>query len=66
MKFKNLEFTGVEQMINVENDKQLEAAWKNSMAHQVDPDYYPEYIIVRDVLKSLLSEVFNTDRNTFN
>jgi hypothetical protein len=65
MKFKNLEFTGIEQMINAENDKQLEAAWKNSLSHQVNPDHFPEYIIVRDVLKSLLNEVFKTDSNTF-
>jgi len=65
MNFKNLEFKGIEQMINAENDKQLEAAWKNSLAHQVNPDYFPEYSQVRDVLKSLLSEVFNTGSNTF-
>jgi predicted nucleotidyltransferase component of viral defense system len=65
MKFKNLEFTGIEQMINPENDKQLEAAWKNSLVHQVNPDYFPEYNKVRDVLKSLLSQVFNADSNTF-
>ena len=51
-------------MINADNDKQLEAAWKNSLSHQVNPDYFPEYIIVRDVLKSLLSEVFKTDSIT--
>jgi predicted nucleotidyltransferase component of viral defense system len=65
MKFKNLEFTGIEQMINADNDKQLEAAWKNSLSHQVNPDHFPEYIIVRDVLKSLLIEVFNVDSNIF-
>ena len=65
MNFKNLEFKGIEQMINAENDKQLEAAWKNSLAHQVNSDYFLEYSQVRDVLKSLLSEVFNTDSNTF-
>jgi len=65
MKFKNLEFTGIEQMINAENDKQLEAAWKNSLVHQVNPDFFPEYKKVRDVLKSLLSQVFNADSNTF-
>jgi len=50
-------------MINAENDKQLEVAWKNSLSHQVNPVYFPEYIIVRDVLKSLLIEVFKTDSN---
>jgi hypothetical protein len=64
MKFKNLEFTGIEQMINAENDKQLEAAWENSLFHQVNPAFFPEYREVKDVLKSLLSEVFKTDSNT--
>ena len=59
MKFKNLEFKGIEQMINAENDKQLKAAWKNSLAHQVNPDYFPEYSIVREALKKLLREIFN-------
>lgn len=65
MKFKNLEFTGMEQMINAENDKQLSAAWKNSLAHQVSPDYFPEYSTVRDELNTLFTEVFKSNSNTF-
>ncbi len=59
MKFKNLEYTGIGQMINPENDKQLEAAWKNSLAHQANPEYFPEYRTVRDAIKSLLTDIFN-------
>jgi len=40
--FKRHTFTGIEQLINSENDKQLSAAWKNSLVHQISgelPDY---------------------------
>jgi len=56
MKFKNIEFTGIDQMINPENDKQLTAAWNNSLAHQIPGDHFPEYGTVRDEIKRLLSE----------
>ncbi len=54
MKFKNINFTGIDQMINEENDKQLMAAWKNSLAHQIPGDYFPDYSTVRDEIKRLL------------
>ena len=58
MKFKNIEFTGIHQMINPENDKQLMAAWNNSLAHQIPGDHFPEYETVRDEIKRLLTEYF--------
>ncbi len=42
MAFKGHIFTGIEQLINPENDKQLSASWKNSLAYQITgelPDY---------------------------
>ena len=48
MKFKGLDFTSVDQMINEENDKQLEAVWKNSLAHQINPRHLFPYKPVRD------------------
>jgi len=33
--FKGHVFTGIDQLINPENDKPLSAAWKNSLAHQI-------------------------------
>jgi predicted nucleotidyltransferase component of viral defense system len=59
MKFKNIEFTGIDQMINDENDKQLMAAWNNSLAHQISGDYFPKYGNVRGEIKQLLVEYFN-------
>jgi len=58
MKFKNIEFTGIDQMINPENDKQLLAAWNNSLTHQISGDIFPEYGIVRYEIKRLLTEYF--------
>lgn len=58
MKFKNIEFTGINQMINPENDKQLKAAWDNSLAHQIPGDNFPYYENVRDEIKQLLTQNF--------
>lgn len=60
MKFKNIEFTGIDQMINPENDKQLLAAWDNSLAHQIPGDNFPEYGTVRDEIKRLIMEYLIT------
>ncbi|HNP18193.1 MAG TPA: nucleotidyl transferase AbiEii/AbiGii toxin family protein [Fulvivirga sp.] len=54
MKFKGLEFKGVDQLINDDNDKQLLAAWKNSLAHQI-PGELPDYVEIKEGLKSLLN-----------
>ena len=42
MAFKGHTYTGINQLLNPENDKQLKAAWKNSLGHQISgqlPDY---------------------------
>lgn len=54
MSFKKLKFEGIEQMINEENDKQLMAAWNNSLAHQIAGDNLPPYRLVRDEIEQLL------------
>jgi predicted nucleotidyltransferase component of viral defense system len=54
MNFKNIECSGIDQMINEENDKQLMAAWNNSLAHQIPGDYFPEYTAVRDEIKQII------------
>lgn len=55
--FKGHSFKGIEQLINSENDKQLTAAWKNSMAHQI-PGELPDYESVKDILLSLFRKIF--------
>ncbi len=61
MKFKNIEFTGIDQMINPENDKQLMAAWHNSLVHQIPGEHFPEYNTVRDELNKLFVQIFNDE-----
>ena len=59
MKFKGLEFVGIDQMINDENDKVLLEAWKNSLGRQIIANSLPNYMEVRDYLKKLLEEKFS-------
>lgn len=61
MKFKGLEFTGIDQMINEENDKRLQAAWKNSLAHQIPGNGLPEFEKIRESIEHLLNSKFSTD-----
>lgn len=58
MKYKGLEFTGVEQMINAENEKRLKAAWHNSLGHQIPEENMAEYDVVKEGVVKLLEEVF--------
>lgn len=58
MKFKGLEFTGIDQMINDENDKRLQAAWKNSLGHQIVNENMAEYSTVKNDIVELLNRIF--------
>ena len=58
MKFKNIEFTGIDQLINAKSDKALKAAWKNSLGHQIKKEKLPEYEIVRENLLQLFERIF--------
>ena len=58
MKYKGLEFTGIEQMINEENEKRLKAAWQNSLEHQIPEENMTEYEVVKEDIVKLLNEVF--------
>lgn len=59
MKFKNLEFEGIHQMINEGNDKQVKAGWQNSLAHQIPGRIEQSYEKVKQELLELLDEIFN-------
>ncbi len=60
MVFKNAIFTGTDQMINEENSKHLQAAWINSLAHQINPEKLPEYEAVKNELLLLFAEIFKS------
>jgi predicted nucleotidyltransferase component of viral defense system len=62
MRFKNLEFTGIEQLINPKSDKALKGAWKNSLGHQIQQDKLPDYETVRSNLLDLFEILFNQKR----
>lgn len=56
MKFKGHKFTGIDQFINEENDKNLKGAWKNSLGHQINQALLPEYEVVKEDLKLLFQK----------
>jgi predicted nucleotidyltransferase component of viral defense system len=58
MTFKGLEFTGIKQMMNEENDKLLKAAWKNSLGHQIPDVQLPDYDTLKKEFVELLNEIF--------
>jgi len=58
VEYKNLQFSGVEQLINENNDKILKSAWINSLEHQIENGKLPEYEIVRNDLKILFEKIF--------
>jgi predicted nucleotidyltransferase component of viral defense system len=58
MAFKGHVFTGIEQLINPENDKQLSAAWKNSLAHQITGEL-PDFETVRNELLFLFRTILS-------
>lgn len=61
VKYKNLQYSGVEDLINEHNDKILKSAWKNSLANQIEEGKLPEYETVRDDLKQLFDKIFGNN-----
>ncbi|GHV67381.1 hypothetical protein FACS1894199_12760 [Bacteroidia bacterium] len=59
VKYKSLQYSGIEDLINEHNDKILKSAWKNSLEHQIEEGKLPEYETVRDDLKQLFDKIFN-------
>ncbi len=60
MRFKNLTFQGIDQIINEENDRRLRAAWKNSLGHQIPEKSTVAYETVTSSIKALLHKIFWT------
>ncbi|MDR3267421.1 MAG: nucleotidyl transferase AbiEii/AbiGii toxin family protein [Tannerella sp.] len=57
--FKGITFSGIEQLLNDENDRTLRASWKNSLEHQISVVNLPEYEIVRGNLFTLFEQIFS-------
>lgn len=62
MKFKNLEFEGIHQMIDESKDKRVKAGWQNSLAHQIPGGMTHTYEEVKQELIELLKEIFKHNR----
>jgi predicted nucleotidyltransferase component of viral defense system len=60
IEYKNLQFSGIERLINENNDKILKSAWKNSLEHQIENGKLPDYEKVKDDLRILLEKIFKS------
>lgn len=58
VKFKGLNFTGPDQLINPNTDRIISSAWNNSLSHQIPDGTLPEYGVVREALKALFERIF--------
>ena len=58
MKFKKLEFKGVEQLMDESDDKKLRASWQSSLAHQIQEEALPEFDRVKKELTDLFKKIF--------
>ena len=59
MKFKGLEFTGIEQLINPDNEKSVSRNWKHSLGHQIPQGKLPDYATVIPEVKKYFENIFN-------
>lgn len=58
VKYKGLDFTGIDQMINEGNEKHLKAAWQNSLEHQIQEKNMRDFEVVKGDILKLLEKVF--------
>jgi predicted nucleotidyltransferase component of viral defense system len=58
MKFKGLQFVGIEEFINEKTDKIVSAAWNNSLARQIPNGNLPCYEKVKEELLTLFEKMF--------
>ena len=60
MKYKNLEFTGIDQLINPKNERILKQNWLNSLGHQIAKDRLADYAVVIAAVQKYFEEIFLT------
>ena len=58
MKYKELEFTGVEQLINEDHVQILEKNWKHSLGHQIPKGKLPSCETVVSDVRKYLNKIF--------
>jgi hypothetical protein len=59
MKYKNLEFTGIDQLINPKNEHILKQNWLNSLGHQIAKDRLADYAGVIAEVQKYFEEIFS-------
>ncbi|MDQ3535450.1 MAG: hypothetical protein M3421_07465 [Bacteroidota bacterium] len=57
MKYKGLEFEGIDQLINPKNKRAIKFAWKNSLGHHLILEKLPDYERVRNDLLNLFNKI---------
>ena len=58
MKYKNLEFTGIDQLINPKSERVVKLAWKNSLEHQIKAENLPSFDVIKNDLETLFNKNF--------
>ena len=56
--FKGHSFTGIDQLINPENDKSVKSAWENSLKYQIVGEL-PDYDSVKTDLQQIFQKIFS-------
>lgn len=57
LKFKGYAFTGIDQMVNEENDRRVKTAWENSLKHQIPEKNFVGYEVVKEAIVELLEGI---------
>jgi predicted nucleotidyltransferase component of viral defense system len=57
MKYKNLVFTGIEQLINEKNKRILKHNWQNSLGHQIAKDQLADYSFVIAAVQTYFEKI---------
>lgn len=60
MKFKGLEFTGINQLMNPRSENSVKRAWKTSLGHQISAQKLPPFDEVKKDLEFLFNKIFET------
>lgn len=58
MRFKELEFTGIDQLINPKSERSVKSAWVNSLGHQIRRGGLPEFEDIKVDLRKLFERYF--------
>lgn len=58
MKFKGIEFIGIDQLLCAKSERSVKQAWKNSLGHQITENQLPDFERVKAELEQLFTKYF--------